>query len=245
MVSPSDYARRRPDLLSHAHGADLLNNEETIRLQQRARARKNKKVHFSILKMGGCYDALFEHNPWNEPRSSFSLCAASITGMRIICECGRIPVVGPVSSTSGQYRTSRSQTCHAFRLRKTWNGCDQEHTRLVLPDVKLPLKMNQSQQSLVNRRGHYHPLQNSRNKQDPQLPLLDVRDYEADSVCPFRLLLLQKDLELVPAQVIHQESQDSEHRWRKGSARDKHGRAWKTRSSNSWTIGGKVRPSNN
>ena len=46
MASPSDHARRHADLLSRARGADVLSNEETLRLQQRARARKNKKLHF-------------------------------------------------------------------------------------------------------------------------------------------------------------------------------------------------------
>ena len=118
-----------------------------------ARAR-TRNCTSSILKMGGCYDALPENTMWNEPRSGFALYALSISGMERSCERGRILGEGSVSSTSAQYRTSWSQNCHAFRLGTTWNGCDQEHTRLVLPAVELPLKMNRSQQGLVHCRGY-------------------------------------------------------------------------------------------
>ena len=46
MASTSNHLRKLAVVLSHARGADILSNEETFRLQERTRTRKNKKLHF-------------------------------------------------------------------------------------------------------------------------------------------------------------------------------------------------------
>ena len=159
MASPSDHGRRHADLLSRARGARVLSNEEKLCLQQRGSARKNKKLHFFNSEDGWMLRRSVRAHPVQQAPKQFCALRGIHTGdakklrARLKSRC-----VGPVSSTSDQYRTSKSQNYHAFRLGKTWNGFDQEHTRLVLPAVELPLKMNRSQQGLVHRREHPYPL---------------------------------------------------------------------------------------
>ncbi len=75
MASPSDHARRHADLLSRALGADVLSNEETLRLQQRARARKNKKLHFFNSEDGWMLRCIVRAHPVQRaPKQFCALC---------------------------------------------------------------------------------------------------------------------------------------------------------------------------
>ncbi len=54
MASSSNHARTHADLLARARGTDVLSTQETARLQQRARSRKEQKV--TLLQLGRWVD---------------------------------------------------------------------------------------------------------------------------------------------------------------------------------------------